>query len=129
MKKIYEVTQNLLNIRYNEANKWQGQTGSYKGFAQFENTDYSIRAGIKVLRSYNRRGIKTIRQIIETFAPATENDTERYIKSVCKWTGYSDTQELYSPVIASMVLASMIRMETGLQLSASHIYEIIINTK
>lgn len=53
--------------------------GSYKGFAQFENTDYSIRAGIKVLRSYNRRGIKTIRQIIETFAPATENDTERYV--------------------------------------------------
>ena len=129
MKKIYEVTQNLLNIRYNEANKWQGQTGSYKGFAQFENTDYSIRAGIKVLRSYNRRGIKTIRQIIETFAPATENDTERYIKSVCKWTGYSASQEVSSPVIASMVLASMIRMETGLQLSASHIYEIIINTK
>ena len=129
MKKIYEVTQNLLNIRYNEANKWQGQTGSYKGFAQFENTDYSIRAGVKILRAYRMRGIKTIRQIIETFAPATENDTERYIKSVCKWTGYNETQELSSPVIASMVLTAMIRMETGLQLSASHVYEIIINTK
>ena len=129
MRKIYEITQNLLNIRYNKANKWQGQTGSYKGFAQFENTDYSIRAGVKILRSYRMRNIKTIRQIIETFAPATENDTERYITSVCKWTGYSASQEVSSPVIASMVLASMIRMETGLQLSASHVYEIIINTK
>ena len=129
MSKIYEVTQNLLNIRYNESNKWKGQTGSYKGFCVFENTDYSIRAGVKILRSYRMRNIKTIRQIIETFAPATENDTERYIISVCKWTGYSASQEVSSPVIASMVLASMIRMETGLQLSASHIYEIIINTK
>ena len=129
MRKIYEVTQNLLNIRYNKANNWQGQTGSYKGFAQFENTDYSIRAGVKILRSYRMRNIKTIRQIIETFAPATENDTEKYIISVCKWTGYSASQEVSSPVIASMVLASMIRMETGIQLSASHVYEIIINTK
>lgn len=129
MSKIYEVTQNVLNIRYNESNKWKGQTGSYKGFCVFENTDYSIRAGIKILRSYRMRNIKTIRQIIETFAPATENDTERYITSVCKWTGYSASQEVSNPVIASMVLASMIRMETGLQLSASHIYEIIINTK
>ena len=129
MSKIYEVTQNVLNIRYNESNKWKGQTGSYKGFCKFENTDYSIRAGVKILRAYRMRGIKTIRQIIETFAPATENDTERYIISVCKWTGYCASQEVSSPVIASMVLASMVRMETGLQLSASHIYEIIINTK
>ena len=129
MSKIYEVTQNVLNIRYNESNKWRGQTSSYKGFCVFENTDYSIRAGIKILRSYNKRGIKNIRDIITTFAPETENNTERYIKSVCKWTGYNEKQELSSPVIASMVLTAMIRMETGLQLSASHVYEIIINTK
>ena len=129
MRKIYEVTQNVLNIRYNESNKWQGQTGSYKGFCVFENTDYSIRAGIKILRSYNKRGIKNIRDIITTFAPETENDTERYIKSVCKWTGYNEKQELTSPIIASMVITAMIRQETGLQLSASHVYEIIINTK
>ena len=129
MSKIYEVTQNVLNIRYNESNKWRGQTSSYKGFCVFENTDYSIRAGIKILRSYNKRGIKNIRDIIKAFAPPSENDTERYIISVCKWTGYSASQEVSSPVIASMVLASMVRMETGLQLSASHIYEIIINTK
>ena len=129
MSKIYEVTQNLLNIRYNESNKWKGQTGSYKGFCVFENTDYSIRAGIKILRSYNKRGIKNIRDIIKAFAPPSENDTERYIKSVCRWTGYTPEMELTSPVIASMVISAMIRMETGLQLSASHVYEIIINTK
>ena len=49
MSKIYEVTQNVLNIRYNESNKWKGQTGSYKGFCVFENTDYYIRGGIKIL--------------------------------------------------------------------------------
>jgi hypothetical protein len=95
----------------------------------FENTDYSIRAGIKILRSYNKRGIKNIRDIIKAFAPPSENDTERYIKSVCRWTGYTPEMELTSPVMASMVIAAMIRQETGLQLSASHVYEIIINTK
>ena len=129
MSKIYEVTQNLLNIRYNESNKWKGQTGSYKGFCVFENTDYSIRAGIKILRSYNKRGIKSIQAIIKEFAPPCENDTDKYIASVCKWTGYTPEMELSSPVIASMVLSAMIRQETGLQLSASHVYEIIINTK
>lgn len=63
MSKIYEVTQNLLNIRYNESNKWKGQTGSYKGFCVFENTDYSIRAGIKILRSYNN-GVSRIYVIL-----------------------------------------------------------------
>lgn len=129
MRKIYEVTQNVLNIRFNANNKWQGQTGSYKGFCVFENTDYSIRAGIKILRSYNKRGIKNIRDIIKTFAPPSENDTQRYIDSVCRWTGYKPDMELSSPVMASMVISAMIRQETGLQLSASHVYEIIINTK
>lgn len=129
MKKIYEVTQNVLNIRFNENNKWKGQTGSYKGFCIFENTDYSIRAGVKILRSYRKRGIKTIQDIITQFAPPTENDTQKYIGSVCKWTGYKPDMEISSPVMASMVISAMIRQETGLQLSASHVYEIIINTK
>ena len=129
MKKIYEVTQNVLNIRFNANNNWKGQTGSYKGFCKFENTDYSIRAGVKILRSYNKRGIKTIQDIINEFAPPSENNTEKYIASVCKWTGYTPQMELSSPVIASMVISAMIRQETGLQLSASHVYEIIINTK
>ena len=129
MKKIYEVTQNVLNIRFNANNNWKGQTGSYKGFCKFENTDYSIRAGVKILRSYNKRGIKTIQDIIKEFAPPSENDTAKYIASVCKWTGYTPQMELSSPVIASMVISAMIRQETGLQLSASHVYEIIINTK
>lgn len=129
MKKIYEVTQNVLNIRFNANNNWKGQTGAYKGFCKFENTDYSIRAGVKILRSYNKRGIKTIQDIIKEFAPPSENNTEQYIASVCKWTGYTPQMELSSPVIASMVISAMIRQETGLQLSASHVYEIIINTK
>ena len=85
----------------------------------------------RVLKFYgrNKRGIKNIRDIIKAFAPPSENDTEKYIKSVCRWTGYDPQMELTSPVIASMVITAMIRMETGLQLSASHVYEIIINTK
>ena len=49
---------------------------------------YGLRAGFIILRRYIRRYRRdTIQQIIETWAPVTENATQKYIDCVCQRTG------------------------------------------
>jgi hypothetical protein len=57
-------------------------------FEEFNTPEDGIRALGKVLLSYQRKyGIRTIRGIINRWAPTNENDTESYIKSVCSRVG------------------------------------------
>lgn len=75
------------NIRRN-CIKWRGmrseQTDSL--FVQFTNMSYGIRALIKVLYSYYYKYNKhSIKDIIARYAPSNENNTENYIKYVCKY--------------------------------------------
>ena len=53
-------------------------------FVQFTDARYGFRAMARVLRNYQRRGLTTIREMISTYAPATENKTEAYIDFVAK---------------------------------------------
>lgn len=77
------------NIRFNPNNDWKGQIGQDdKSFVIFSEYKYGIRAISRVLQSYQNRGVLTVAQIIETWAPATENDVDAYITSVEKYTGY-----------------------------------------
>ena len=49
---------------------------------------YGLRAGFIILRRYIRRYHRdTIQQIIETWAPVTENATQKYVDCVCQRTG------------------------------------------
>ncbi len=73
---------NPLNIRYSKNVKWQGQEGEWKGFVRFSAFSMGYRAAVKILRSYAKRGIKTMGAIIETWAPRSENNTVAYIKAV-----------------------------------------------
>lgn len=87
---VYQFTRGIRNnnpgnIRYNDANNWQGQTGKDdKGFVIFSDSKYGIRAIGKVIDSYKRRGLLSIRDIISTWAPSSENNTEAYVESVVK---------------------------------------------
>lgn len=75
---------NPLNVRYNPLNKWKGQIGSTNGFCDFESQEFGIRAAAYlILRSYKRKGIITYAQIIQRFAPPSENKTNLYINYVC----------------------------------------------
>ena len=112
---------NPLNIRYSPLNKWKGMTGNTKGFCEFESVDYCIRAGLILMRSYRKRGCKTIRHIIERYAPANENDTEAYISFVAKNEAIPADAVLYSDFDYCRVLHSMLRMETGTTMSAIEI--------
>lgn len=74
---------NPLNIRI--GNVWLGEvaTPTDPDFEQFVGMEYGLRAGFVLLRRYIRHYRKdTIRAIISTWAPSTENNTEAYIQRV-----------------------------------------------
>ncbi|MGF1758759.1 hypothetical protein L4D76_12610 [Photobacterium sagamiensis] len=63
-------------------------------FEEFTHVKYGFRAGARILRSYQRRGINTIHDIIHTFAPSHENETDYYASLVSEWTDISK----YTPI-------------------------------
>jgi len=71
------------NIRRN-AIQWKGMQAvqNDKAFVQFISPEYGFRAMVRILRSYQGRGLNSVREIIRTYAPATENKTENYINFV-----------------------------------------------
>ena len=75
---------NPLNVRYQRLNKWKVQIGQRKGFCEFSELEFGVRAAMYlVCRSYPQRGIMTYSEIINAYAPATENNTFAYVKFVC----------------------------------------------
>lgn len=78
---------NPLNIRI--GNTWLGERENPDDteFEQFVSMEYGIRAAFLILRRYIRRyHLNTIRLIISRWAPASENNTERYIQFVARGT-------------------------------------------
>ena len=49
---------NIFNIRAGQ--NWQGRTGVRKGFVEFMNKEYAIRAWLLLMRTYRRRGLRRI---------------------------------------------------------------------
>nr|MCR5432938.1 hypothetical protein [Bacteroidaceae bacterium] len=78
-----------LNIRRNPANQWQGlrPVQADKLFCQFKAMKWGLRAAIKLLDNYIRRGAQTPRQIISRWAPPSENDTASYVRKACQQAG------------------------------------------
>ncbi len=88
---------NPLNIRYSNVNNWLGKiTNNTDGaFEQFITMPYGYRAALYLLRKYIKTyGCNTIKKIIEKWAPPSENNTDGYITSVCRITGYQPTTEV-----------------------------------
>lgn len=88
---------NPLNIRI--GNTWLGEVAepTETEFEQFVSMKYGLRAGFIILRRYIRRYKRdTIRKIIESWAPSSENNTLEYIAVVCdRMHITSDTQVDY----------------------------------
>lgn len=75
---------NPFNIRYNPLNKWKGLTGNTRGFCDFEDIYFGIRTCMYlILRSYPKKNVLTVSEIINRFAPSSENNTDKYINYVC----------------------------------------------
>lgn len=57
-------------------------------FKQFESMEWGYRAMFVLLDTYHRRyGLDTVRGMIARYAPSVENDTARYVRTVCEMTG------------------------------------------
>lgn len=65
--------------------RWLGKIESTDTkFEQFKTMEWGIRAGAIDLTTDMKRGYNTIESLISKFAPSNENDTENYIRTVCK---------------------------------------------
>lgn len=112
------------NIEINK-DKFQGEVipSRDKRFKQFQSMAYGYRAMFVTLDTYRKRGRNTIEKIITAWAPAVENHTELYIKSVEKWSGIprnhiltANSGEEYIKIVAAMS-----RMENGIEADMSDV--------
>ncbi len=76
------------NIRHGD--QWQGMRDNQtdEAYVQFKSVKYGIRAMARIIDNYKKRGVLTVEQIIATWAPPFENNTDSYIKSVRSKTGW-----------------------------------------
>ena len=120
---------NPLNIRHS-ADRWQGarKEQTDPSFVQFKTMAYGYRAAWRTLQTYYERFCMqskpfTVRNIIERWAPPTENDTEAYIRTVLKLSGIGGKENLLPPANASSygrlskLMGSMTVMENGIRMS------------
>jgi len=125
------VNMNPLNIRFDRKTNWFGsKLKDRKGFVQFAAFSYGYRAAVMILRSYAKRGLKTVPQIIETWAPRSENDTEAYIKTVLEnlserqsepYTVDENTEiDLRNRELVLQLLLSMTKVEMGANAAQVH---------
>lgn len=96
------------NIDFNPRNAWQGQLGLEAGvakprFARFDTPENGIRALGKLLINYRGKdgmpgvggkGIDTVLETINRWAPSNENDTQAYASAVAKRLGVRATESI-----------------------------------
>lgn len=106
------------NLEYSKTNPWVGQTGDDGRFAKFETPEHGIRALGRNLLSYQRQGIDTVNDIINRWAPSSDNNnTDAYIQAVCAQLGVTPDQQLdaSNPDTLKALCASIIQHENGSQ--------------
>tara|TARA_B100001057_G_scaffold91069_1_gene87369 strand:+ start:1255 stop:6138 length:4884 start_codon:yes stop_codon:yes gene_type:complete len=104
------------NIRTNST-KWKGKTGDDGSFVTFDTPEKGVRAMAKTLETYqNKHGLTTTAQIINRYAPTSENNTQAYINAVAKSAGVDPNQEIdlsANPALHKKFIAAMIKHEGG----------------
>lgn len=99
---------------------WQGLVSKQtdKDFFTFKSEVYGIRALARTLIAYqDNHCLRTIRQIISRWAPASENNTGAYIESVAKNTGFDADRplDMHRFDQLKLVVEAIIRHENGQQ--------------
>lgn len=109
---------NPLNIKKSNT-AWQGKTaGTDTVFETFSSAEYGIRAGAKILLTYQSKyGLNTVKDIINRFAPTIENDTNAYAQHVAQQMGISTTKAINVKDIDTLIplVTAMIKHENGIQ--------------
>ena len=117
------ATNNPGNIRYNPA--FRGCTGSTKGFCNFSSLGYGYRAILVTLTTYyTKYGLKTIRGIINRYAPPTENQTENYIALVSRYSGFSPDETIAQVDLVKLIPA-IARQENSISITVPEVQALI----
>lgn len=117
---------NPLNIRHSQKQRWLGQTGQKKGFCVFASREYGIRAAAYLLtRSYRKAHAVTIRQIINRFAPPSENNTARYVQFVAQSFGDNPDYEPKGRQDFALLIQRMAIQETGQRIPLDEIVAVM----
>jgi len=117
---------NPLNIRRSK-DRWKGACTEQKdkAFVQFKSMAYGYRAAWKTLESYWKYFHDlpkpfNVRNIISRWAPPTENDTERYIRTVLTLSGLGGNENFPQPSRGmcyermELLVRAMTTMECGI---------------
>lgn len=94
-------------------------------FKEFESMAYGYRAMFVLLDTYSRRyGLCTIRQMLNRYAPPSENFTEGYIRFVSQTTGIAPDEMLNTRDERDMVpvVAAMSQIENGIAADMADVY-------
>ena len=106
------------NIRKTDT-KWKGEVpGGDSAFETFISMSYGYRALIKLLQNYQRNHrLRTIRQLINRWAPSTENNTSAYVATVACETGFGcdQTIDLKDRRTAILMAAAISFVENGIK--------------
>lgn len=115
-----ETSNQALGLRNNNPGNLRvgpNATGSNRGFVTYGNSNDGLAAMARQLMLFGDRGNNTLNNMIHTYAPRSENDTQAYINSVSAATGFQPQQrmDLHNPEVLKSVMAAMIQHENGAQ--------------
>jgi len=114
-----ERNNNPGNIRYlPNGEHWIGERKNEgdPDFCEFNTPEEGIRALAKTLITYQRKhGLNTVRNIINRWAPSSENDTDAYVYAVAQDCAVTPTQilDLNDSQMLSKLCKAIIRHENG----------------
>ncbi len=96
-----------------------------KAFKQFKTPAWGYRAIFVLLDSYSRKGFLTLRQMISRYAPASENNTENYIRYVAQNAVVSPEAPLdvNDRNVMVLVVAAISKMENGIAADMDDVVE------
>ncbi len=106
------------------ATAWQGMAADQPDsrFIKFASPEFGIRALAKILLTYSKKfkqgtpqDIDTVREIINRWAPPSENDTTAYVHHVAGVLGVGEDAviDIADPNILEMLVRAIIKHENG----------------
>nr|WP_319509412.1 hypothetical protein [uncultured Draconibacterium sp.] len=110
---------NPLNLRRTNI-EWHGERKvvTDQEFEEFETMEFGLRAGLINMRTQIRNGYETLEQLINRWAPASENNTVNYVNIVSEKSGYAPTDILeFDKEEMFPVVEAMVKIESGMDLT------------
>ena len=111
----------LGNFRY----KGEKAKSNDSEFRQFESMEWGYRAMFVLLHTYyTKHNCRTLRRIIERYAPPSENHTENYIRRVAFTTHLSPEEQISTldGTMMTAVVAAMSEVENGVKADMKSIW-------